>query len=123
MVWKLVKVDAAGKQQTLSVVTGSKNTTDSFSDRTTLDQDIPVSDFLDILNTNGFQLAIAGYSGEITSLFHSYNIAGFLESLAGQSGSQDSSQRNNYVIHTALKGMSGNALPFRVYTSCELIPK
>lgn len=123
MFWKLVKVGENGAKQTLSVLTSSKSSTDDYSDRTTLAQDIPVSDFLDVLNSNGTQLSLAGYSGEVTSLFHSYNVAGFLESLADQSGLSDPSKRNKYIIETALKGMSGNALPFRVYTSCELIPK
>lgn len=121
--WKLVRVGADGTKRTLSVMTSSTEETDSFSDRTTLGLDIPVSDFLDVINNNGFQLSIASYSGEITDLFHSYNVAGFLEDLAVQAGIPQGPQRNDYITHTVLKGMTGNALPFRINTECVLIPK
>lgn len=120
--WKLVRVDSDGTKRTLSVLTSSTEETDSFSDRTTLGLNIPVSDFLDVLNNNGFQLSIASYSGEITDLFHSYNVAGFLDSLAAQEGLPQGPKRDDFIIKTVLKGMPGNALPFRIYTSCVLIP-
>lgn len=121
--WKLIYVDQQKEEKVLSILTSETEETDDFSNKTTLDQDIPVPEFIETLNRNGFQLSIMPYGREITTPFHSYNIAGFLSGTAQNAGYKDVKQADNFIIKKILKGIKGDALPFRIYAGCTLDPE
>lgn len=122
IIWKLIYIENNRDRKTLTILTQEKYETDEFSNKTSLVESIPVPAFIETLNRNGFQLSAAPYKGEVTSLFHSYNIAGFLNETAISNGYNQRKEIDNYVVHKILKGMKGNSLPFRIDVSCTLKP-
>ena len=85
--------------------------------------DIPVPVFEDALESNGFELGLAPYNGEMAGLYSNYNIAGYLQSIAEGSGAANV---DKYVVETVFNGYSVqkdakySALPYLAFATCSL---
>ncbi|MES2769984.1 MAG: hypothetical protein V4596_12635 [Bdellovibrionota bacterium] len=117
--WRLLEKFPNGKIGSLAIAQSSTSTTDEMSDGATLSENIPVSSFAEKLSQNGFTLGLAPHKGEMSSMFHSYNIAGFLQQTASSQGLKGEAA-NLFVINKVLKGFP-KAMPFRVWVSCSLL--
>lgn len=117
--WRLLETQADGKVISLAIAQNSTSQTNEDRDFATLSENIPVSSFVEKLSQNGYTLRLASYKGEMTDMFHSYNIAGFLKHTAEVQGLKGE-EANSFIVNTVLKGFP-KAMPFRVWVGCKLL--
>lgn len=122
VVWKLIEDRGTEGEVTLNMATSYTSQRNEYSDAVSLLQNLPMADFTDLLEKNGFMLRLVPYDGEVTDLFHSFNIVGFLESTGKEAGFENVEQRDAFILDRVLVGAKGNAIPFRIFVECSLLP-
>jgi hypothetical protein len=98
-----------------------------------VESQFPLSIFNEVIESNDYMLGIHPFDGELTHMYHSYNIAGFLEEVIKDAGFQatkeDLANRNKYVAENVFRGYEimrdrnyeYEGLPFRIYAGCRLL--
>jgi hypothetical protein len=120
--WRLRYTDrATGRVQTMSLMESDADKRDDFNIRTSLNVDMPIAELIDLVEHNGFTWSVQMSGGEMSTPFHSYNVAGLLQKWSIDAGAKTDKDVDNYVVNTVLRGAPANSLPFRVAFGCTLI--